>query len=89
MSDETADVLARVLRELPAVTARVRSVDDVASWLAAQPGVVECRVDPALLKSQPPQQLIHLVLAAGGGSRGVTLKFAAHASGALELLSAT
>lgn len=88
MTESVDDARARLLRELPDVTARAGSLHEVAAWLTAQPGVVACRIDPTLLKSHPPQRLVHVDLATPDGQRTVSLRFREHASGALDLVDA-
>lgn len=89
MSERANEVLARVLAELPVVSARAASLDEVSAWLTAQRGVVACRIDPSLLKSQPPQRVVEVVLAGSDAQRTATLRFRVHPSGAVDLLDVT
>lgn len=85
--DMETDGVARLLGALPDVVARARSVDEVAAWLEAQPTVRGSRVEPALLKSFPPQRVITVdVTDATGQVRAVSVRLLAHVSGGLEFL---
>ena len=58
MSDSSPsnDTIGELAKALPGVADNARSLDEIAAWLRAQPGVESVELADYLLKSNPPQR---------------------------------
>jgi hypothetical protein len=58
MSDSTPsnDVIGELARSMPGVADNARSLEEIAVWIKAQPGVTSVELGEYLLKSSPPQR---------------------------------
>jgi hypothetical protein len=50
------DAIGELAKAMPGVADNARSLDEIAAWLRAQPGVESVELGAYLLKSNPPQR---------------------------------
>jgi hypothetical protein len=70
MSDSAPsnDTIVELAKALPDVADNARSLDEIAAWLQAQPGVESVELADYLLKSNPPQRDFIVACRAKDGS---------------------
>jgi hypothetical protein len=62
------DAIGELAQALPGVADNARSLDEIAAWLRAQPGVESVELADYLLKSNPPQRDFIVACRAKDGS---------------------
>jgi hypothetical protein len=62
------DAIGELAKALPGVAGNARSLDEIATWLRAQPGVESVELSDYLLKSNPPQRDFIVACRVKGGS---------------------